>query len=295
MNRDRDMVDSALGSLRSVQYDGPSYDPQLEERLMKEFDQTTVSRRFAHRPAMAAALGILVLGGGAFAAGGGIQYIKSLFVTVEIDGQQVDVELQPQADGSHEGELTTTLADGRDAHVQVRKTENADAGEHEMRVEVNLDDGDQKTQDVNVSKRRVNVGGPTNGTIEDLGDAEPVHEWTSAQGVDRALYLITDEAGENLNVFTTTTDEAGAIAVKRLATLPAERFEGTPEVSVDDNGLISIKWSSGEAGNENVRQIKLMDVASDNPATMHVELKAALDQAMEDSPVKVKVHPEDAE
>ena len=73
MNRDRDMVDSALGSLRSVQYDGPSYDPQLEERLMKEFDQTTVSRRFAHRPAVAAALGILVLGGGAIAAGGGVQ------------------------------------------------------------------------------------------------------------------------------------------------------------------------------------------------------------------------------
>jgi hypothetical protein len=262
---------------------------------MKEFDQTTVSRRFAHRPAVAAALGILVLGGGAFAAGGGIQYIKSLFVTVEIDGQQVDVELQPQADGSHEGELITTLPDGRDAVVQVRKTENADAGEHEMRVEVNLDDGDQMTQDVNVSKRRVNVGGPTNGTVEDLGDAEPVHEWTTAAGTDRALYLIEDKAGENLSVFTTAIEEGGALSVKRLATLPAERFEGTPEVSVDESGLISIKWTSGEAGNENVRQIKLMDVSSDNPATMHVELKAALDQAMEDSPVKVKVHPEDGE
>lgn len=289
MNRDRDMVDSALGSLRSVQYDGPSFDPQLEERLMKEFDKTTVSRRFAHRPAVAAALGILVLGGGAFAAGGGIDYIKSLFVTVEIDGQQVDVELQPVGDGTHEGELVTTLADGRDAHVQVRKTENADAGEHEMRVQVNLDDGDQMTEDVNVSRRRVSTDGPIAATIEDLGDAEPVHEWTDANGSDRALYLIENESGENLNVFSTTTDEAGATSVKRLATLPAEGFEGTPEVSVDDSGLISIKWTSGEAGNEQVRQIKLIDVTSNNPETMHVELKAALDQAMQDSPVKVKV------
>lgn len=79
------------------------------------------------------------------------------------------------------------------------------------------------------------------------------------------------------------------MSIKRLATLPAEKFEGTPAVTVEDSGLISIKWTSGDVGNENVRQIKLMDVSSDNPATMHVELKAALDKAMEDSPVKVKV------
>lgn len=295
MNRDRDLVDSALSSLRSVQYDGPSYDTQLEERLMKEFDQASVARRFAHRPAVAAALAILVLGGGAFAASGGIQYIKSLFVTVEVDGQKMDVELQPVGDGTHEGELTTTLGDGRDAHIQVRKTENEDAGEHEMRVQVNLDDGKTMTEDVNVSKRRVNVGGLTNATIEDLGDAEPIHEWTSAKGQARALYLIEDEAGENLIVFTTVFDESGETNVKRLATLPGERFKGTPKVTVDDNGLISMKWTSGEAGDENVQQIKLFDVASDNPATMHLELKTALDEAMKDSPVKVNVKAGDAE
>lgn len=295
MNRDRDMVDSALSSLRSVRYDGPSYDPQLEERLMKEFDKASVSRRFIHRPAVAAALGILVLGGGAFAAGGGIDYIKSLFVTVEVDGQQMNVELQPVGDGSHEGELSTTLEDGRDAHIQVRKTDNPADGEHEMRVQVNLDDGNTMTEDVRVDKRKtLNSGALPDATVEDLGDAEPAHTWTNAEGQYREIYLIEDEAGEFLNVFTTLLAD-DVVTVRRLANLPAGRFEGTPEVSVDERGLITMKWVSGDPNNENIQEIKLIDVTSNNPATMHEELKDALDHAMKDGPVKVKVVTEEAE
>lgn len=295
MNRDRDMVDSALSSLRSVRYDGPSFDLQLEERLMKEFDKASVSRRFIHRPAVAAALGILVLGGGAFAAGGGIDYIKSLFVTVEVDGQKMDVELQPIGNGTHEGELSTTLGDGRDAHIQVRKTDNPEAGEHEMRVQVNLDDGDTMTEDVRVDKRKtLNLGAQPDASVEDLGDSKPVHTWTNAQGQYREMYLIEDEIGENLNVYTTLLAN-DVVTVRRLANLPADRFEGTPEVSVDERGLITMKWISGEPGNEDVREIKLIDVTSNNPATMHLELKDALDHAMEDGPVKVKVVTEDSD
>lgn len=104
---------------------------------MKEYTKTTASRSFMHRPAIAAALGFLVLGGGAFAAGGGIEYIKSLFVTVEIDGQSTQIELQPIGDNQYEGTLETQTQDGRDAHVVVRRLEG-DPNEKRMSVNVNL-------------------------------------------------------------------------------------------------------------------------------------------------------------
>lgn len=228
---------------------------------MKEYTKTTASRSFMHRPAIAAALGFLVLGGGAFAAGGGIQYVKSLFVTVEIDGQPTAIELQPVGENLYEGSLQTQTQDGRDAHVVVRRLEG-DPNEQKMTVNVNLTGDDSiEEREQNIVVRR-NAAPPEEFKLADLGDAVPAHEWSNAEGQDRALYLITDEESGELQIFSTTTTEEETV-VRRVAMLPAGRHNGEPTISVDENDLITLTWATGEGDNVERQVIKLMDRHTD--------------------------------
>lgn len=283
-NHDRDPVDSALSALRSCEWTGPSVNTQLEERLMKEYTRTTVSRSFLHRPAVAAALGILVLGGGAFAAGGGIEYIKSLFVTVEIDGQPTQLELQPVGDNVYEGTLQTQTQDGRDAHVVVRRLEG-DPNEQNMTVNVNLTGDDSiEAREQKIVVRHGETPPELSFTVADLGDAEPAHQWTNAEGQARALYLITDEETGELSIFSTTVGEDETL-VRRVAQLPAGRHDGDPKISVDENDLITLVWESGEGELVDRQVIRLMDRNS----AKEISPEDLMDLAGDATNVKVRV------
>lgn len=293
MKHDHDIVDSALNTLRSGSWTG-SFNPQLEEKLMQEFDRNRSSSRVARHPVWAAAIAILVLGGGAFAAGGGIDMIKSLFVTVEVAGEQLHVELQPVGDNTYEGSLETQTADGRQANIHVRRQEQGD-DRKEMYVNVNVsDDGSEQQEVSEVKMQRMMPGdlGPAADqtyTVEDLGDAEPVHTWTSTAGDARGIYLIPEEAEARVRIFSVTTPAEGDATVRMLTRLPAgDEWLATPTVSVDDKDVITLTWESGDGEEKQRRVIKLVDRVSKDPA----DLQHGINLEVPGTEFKIKVSDE---
>jgi hypothetical protein len=100
-----DIVDSALQSLAGRRWPGANHNPELESKLMKAFDTQKSKNVFYRHPLVAACLALLVLGSFGFAAAGGVQMIKALFVTVEVDGIVVH---DPSFDGGPVNVTVTT-------------------------------------------------------------------------------------------------------------------------------------------------------------------------------------------
>lgn len=292
MSTDHDPVDRALESLRHSSWTPSNPNPLLEEKLMQEFSKNRTSRFVARRPALVAACAVLLVGGGTFAAAGGIDLIKSLFVTVDINGEPVQLELQPVGDNTYEGALDTEMADGRQAKIRVKRVEN---GPTELKTHVNVNLSDEESITENDSRMEIRKGfnmGTDPGetfTMDDVGDAQPVHEWTNAAGQGRSLYLIETDDGK-VSAFSVTTTADGTAVVRRLAQLPAEAgFDTAPEVNVDEKDMITLSWGVEEGQQGHRRVIKLIDRYSNNPA----DLTNPLSVETPDGEIKVKLHVEE--
>lgn len=94
MQNETDPLDSALDSLRGQRWPGEHYNNQLKDKLMKELQTKHSSFRLGRRGALVAALALLVFGSVGFAAVGGVELVKSWFMTVsvEVDGEVIAVE-----------------------------------------------------------------------------------------------------------------------------------------------------------------------------------------------------------
>lgn len=108
-----DPIDNAFESLRGRQWPGAYHNHQLREKLMREFLTRQSSSRLRRRGTLIATLALLVLGSAGFAAAGGVEMVKSWFVTVEvkINGEVVDVvdtEAIIETDGD---QMTITIED----------------------------------------------------------------------------------------------------------------------------------------------------------------------------------------
>ncbi len=92
MRNESDPVDDALESLRGRSWPGDRHNLELESRLMREFasKKAATSRLGGHR-VLIAALAVVLLGSVAFAAAGGMGLFKSLFVTMEVNGEEVEI------------------------------------------------------------------------------------------------------------------------------------------------------------------------------------------------------------
>lgn len=106
-----DSVDRALESLRGRQWPG-DYDNQgMKDRLMQEFATERGASRLGRRGVLIATLAVLVVGSAGFAAAGGVEMIKSWFmtVTVKVDGETVAAE---NVTADEDGRATIALPAG---------------------------------------------------------------------------------------------------------------------------------------------------------------------------------------
>ena len=101
MHKELDPVDRALQSLAGRQWPGDSYDLQLERTLMQSFEtSSSVPACYRHR-LMIPALAVVLLAGVAFVAAGGVELVRSWFVTTTFNGEVVGTqEVIPNEDGS---------------------------------------------------------------------------------------------------------------------------------------------------------------------------------------------------
>ena len=100
---------------------------------MREFNANRSEKHPRRRLIMAAALAFVLLGGAGFAAAGGVEMVKSWFITIEVDGQPIAVE-------DFDGDITIE-EDGEMTTVTVELPEGA----------VNLPEGNVEAQTITVN------------------------------------------------------------------------------------------------------------------------------------------------
>ncbi len=84
---------------------------------MQEFQTKRSSSRLGRHRVLAATLAVLLLGTAGFAAAGGVEAVKSWFITVELNGEQIDLELTDITIDT-EGDTTTMTVDMGELDVE---------------------------------------------------------------------------------------------------------------------------------------------------------------------------------
>lgn len=251
MNPEHDPVDHALRLLRSDPGAGMQpYNPDLEKRLMQDFDSRPIrSRRLSRAIIVVAA--VLALSGGTFAATGGIARLRQWLFTVEIEGVSAQILVPENGEGTILFETDKGLAT-----VAVQKTNSAEDGEM-TQVNVVVDEEGVHNEDVVRMVRRP-AGAPeaeTQYSIQDLGDAEPYAEWTEEDGATNQVFLLPTEDGAATEIFLATAPpEAAEPTVRLVATPPINMLssEAAPEVTFED-GVLSISFDDGNGRDGEIR------------------------------------------
>lgn len=112
MQHKHDPVDHALESLGGQHWPEDYDNNKLKDKIMKDFNTNRASR-FSRRSTLVATLAVVLLGTAGFAAAGGVAMVRGWFVTLEINGEHVDVELVP-IDVQQDGDTVTLTFDGAD-------------------------------------------------------------------------------------------------------------------------------------------------------------------------------------
>ncbi len=230
MSASRDPVDDVFKTLRASDWHRPSPDAQLENRLMQQYH--TTPRRFAgHSRTLAFALAFVAVGGVAFAASGGVERIKSWFVTLEVDGQKFDVQLDEA--GEHVGVYETQ--DGGEAEVRIQATEDGQ-GNRLTRVDVTKTTPDDGTTRVVEQQRQVTRGGHEIESYDLPAGATPHRAWTDEEGIDRALYVLPTEKGDGSFLVLAELDADGLPQqAHRLPTPPLPPMDEKSGMTIDIN------------------------------------------------------------
>ncbi len=266
MHSDHDPIDSALSSLRSREWTGIPYDPELQEKLMQEFDQNRSVRRFSKLPTwFIAVAGVLLVGG---AATGTVALVRSWLVTIQIG----DKEYQLQTDQNGQGSLTVQTDDGKTANIHVQRVEG-DAGDR-TNVQVTVGDDNQQTQKVVEMVRGGGAGADAGKSYSaaDLAGTAPAASWTTPDGATKSIHLVAQDNGA-ARVFTVKTQADGSQTVRRLAELPAKlNLAGqTPEVTHESDGAITLTFAS-DGGNKRVLKFRDREVSGNAPAGGPVQI-----------------------
>ena len=263
MNNKHDPVDNALDVLRSQEWAAHQpFEHELENRLMSEFNPKQNVSRFTKPRALvlALALALLTIGGVTFAATGGVEKLKRWFVTIDINGQVTELEL----DENGEKTFTIETDDGGMATVQIKKSgspEECEMTQVRVTKTSELDDGTAIENVEAVRKLCMNIA-ETEFTLDDLGDAEPVKAWTDKAGTSHELYLLPREDAKGSEVLIASTKEDEEPVVRRLAVAPwlSTESDVEPAIEVDENGLVTIEFDDGQG---RVQVMKLMVISAE--------------------------------
>jgi hypothetical protein len=254
VNHSEDPVDSALDLLRSEQWTGENQNLQLEQKLMTAFHHQHAQRRFPRSRTTMAALAFIALGGVAFAATGGVSRLAGWFLNVQINGEDYQVEL----DESGQASFTLDTEDGAEAAVHIAR---GVGGSGEQMTTVNVVAGDDETEDEIVIARGQQMQALMDHRaygLKDLGDAEPVSEWTDESGGWNELYIRPGEDGAGSRIFRAVTDQDGRTEVSLVAAATVDLLEGDvlPQVVMDADGLLTITRDDGD-GEVEVMKLKI--------------------------------------
>ena len=230
MTRRNDPVDDALGLLRNEEWSGSTTNRQLENKLMSEFDANRSGGGLAKRRVFAFAAVFVAVAGATFAAGG-VEKIRQWFITIEVNGDATDIEL----DENGEASFTVDTQDGGIAVVHVAKQESPDGGEMtELTVQATVGDGKEVDVVKETCCKKVIGSRPSEGaySLDDLGDAEAYSEWDGADGTVNQLYVLPGIEGTGSRVFLVNGTNDEDATVNLVANTPMDLLADDVETDI---------------------------------------------------------------
>ncbi len=97
---------------------------------MRAFENRGSTSEIRRHPLLAACLAVLLLGSLGFAAGGGIEMVRSWFVTIEVNGEVIgSLEVVPDENGNAEFDIPPIEVDGDEAVVTTITIDSGECGE----------------------------------------------------------------------------------------------------------------------------------------------------------------------
>jgi hypothetical protein len=210
------------------------------------------------------ALAVILVGGAAFAAVGGVEAVKKVFVNVTIrligpDGESYEyVTLQPfdvengQASATltiDEDDMGTIVLDGVGG---ANPTDESDVVAGEVMATVTIERASAGVGEVE-AEQTVELSMTANTGDEPIeqeailtliAEADVVAPWIDADGDERALYVVraTDGTEPVLKVFGTRWLDSGEEVFDLIGMLTGDVVDGVEvvDVAVDENGLVTM-------------------------------------------------------
>ncbi len=245
----------------------------------------------------------MLVGGAGFAAAGGTEAVKQLFVTLQIIGpdgetQVVDAILEPTDDGGGTATMSLDVGDGSEATILLEKLPSEDAASETTAITIQLDGGMQlgsnelsitagsgeeanaimmQTMQAAIADqsdgqtRTAQFGRAVHPIVQDeIGDAVYSDNYEDKDGLWQELSVVAEDAGDiqSFSVYTTFTNDEGETQYRRIGSMVGVNPESTDVASVewDKAGLATIHFVQ-EDGSEISLKVDPYD-RSDGTATM---------------------------
>jgi len=268
--RTADTVERALTLLRADQEE-PRPDPELEARLRARF-RPRVRRSFRLLRLIVAGT---LLSGAAFAASGGLEWVRGWWFRLEVDGREVSGPLAEDA----ELRVPFRTRSGETGTVSIRRDRLAD-GAARTRIDI---EGQGPGGATSESAEDVSGGrGPERFPISALDEANPVHDRIDGDGVACAFFVASDGAGGTRLLL--LREDGSELPVLEVARIPLDlRAAGVvPRFTEQTDGSLLVSVSAGEDG--------AFEFLWDAP---RASAPGALRLSAHDGSVRVQVEPDD--
>lgn len=234
---------------------------------MRESETNTSSLRITRYRTLIAALAFILVGGAAFAAVGGVEAVKKVFVNVTIrlmgpDGESYEyVQLQPFEIEDGTASTTLEIGDGQMATMVLEKTGGSDSAESADIVEgefttamatitigsVSAPQGDigaERTIELSMTANTGDEAIDQEFVLEQIANADVVVPWVDSAGEIREFYVVRSftETEPVLKVFSSRLLDSGEEVYDMVGLLTGVITDGDEitAVDIDDEGLATM-------------------------------------------------------
>lgn len=264
-----DPTDRALASLRSQHWTGEPHKVELEEKLMKMYRAKNLSFHIGQHRVLTTLLAVLLIGGVGFAAAGGVEAVKTLFVTVRLLGpngevyETIDVEPIEYEDGA--ATAVIDMGDGQQATLELQKVDPEELledgsvamGEEMAVMTITLDGppagahrdgGTEQTIDIDMlATTETDEPMDQTSVLQQIAQAELVIPWVDNAGQSKELYLVRDtedDTGTCFKIFCSRELDSGEKVFDMIAMVPGVFAQVTDvsNIEVDEYGVTTMTF-----------------------------------------------------
>jgi hypothetical protein len=231
--------------------------------------------RFSRHRTLITALAVILVGGAAFAAVGGVEAVKRVFVNVTIqltgpDGESYEyVTLQPFEVENGQASATLTIDEDMGSIVldglgDTVPTDESGIVQGEVMATVTIDSASagvgepdaERTVELSMTLNTGDEPIAQEAILAQIADADVMAPWIDADGDERALYVVrgTDGTEPVLRVFGTRWLDDGEEVFDVIGMMTGDVVDGVEvvDVVVDENGLVTMTLLAQDGAEQRV-------------------------------------------